>query len=349
MKDWRETIVKPDSSVHDTIKRIDEGSVQIALVVGEGGRLLGTVTDGDVRRALLRGVTLESSVLEVMNKNPTLARSDSEREAILALMQSRGLHHVPIVDDAGIVVGLEVLDELLKAPSRDNWIVLMAGGVGTRLRPLTDICPKPMLQIGERPILEHILDGFISHGYSRFFFSVNYLAEVIEKYFGDGSRWGVRIEYLKEHDQLGTAGALSLLPKRPSQPMFVMNSDLLTKVNFNSLLDFHESHRAVATMCVRHYEYQIPYGVVALDGHRLLAIEEKPKQRCFVSAGIYVLDPQVLDFVVPGRYLDMPSLFETLIDAGHPTAVFPLREYWLDIGRVEDFYQANGDFETRFK
>jgi dTDP-glucose pyrophosphorylase len=349
MRDWRDVLVKPESNLHDTIRQIDDGTVQIALVVDNGGRLLGTVTDGDVRRALLRGMTLESSVLEVMNKNPTLARSDSDRESLLALMQSRKLHHVPIVDDAGVVVGLETLGDLLSAPSRDNWVVLMAGGAGTRLRPLTDLCPKPMLQIGERPILQHILESFINHGYRRFFFSVNYLAEVIERHFGDGSRWGVQIEYLREHTPLGTAGALSLLQERPSQPMFIMNGDLLTNVNFNALLDFHESHRAVATMCVRNYEYQIPFGVVAMDGHRLLAIDEKPKQRCFVSAGIYVLAPQVLDLVPAGRYLDMPSLFETLINAGHPTAVFPLREYWFDIGRIEDFDQASGEFAARFK
>lgn len=349
MRDWRDVLVKPESNLHDTIRQIDDGTVQIALVVDNGGRLLGTVTDGDVRRALLGGMTLESSVLEVMNRNPTVARSDSDRESLVALMQRRKLHHVPIVDDTGTVVGLEILGDLLSVPSRDNWVVLMAGGAGTRLRPLTDLCPKPMLQIGERPILQHILESFINHGYSRFFFSVNYLAEVIEKHFGDGSRWGVRIEYLREHAPLGTAGALSLLHERPSQPIFIMNGDLLTNVNFNALLDFHESHRAVATMCVRNYEYQIPFGVVAMDGHRLLAIDEKPKQRCFVSAGIYVLAPQVLDLVEAGRYLDMPSLFETLINAGHPTAVFPLREYWLDIGRIEDFDQASGEFATRFK
>lgn len=344
MKHWRNALVTLDASLREAIGRIDAGSVQIALIVDGTGRLLGTVTDGDVRRALLRGVTLDASVREVMNVNPTRAYSSWERESILALMQSRGLHQIPVVDDAGIVVGLEVLDEFLKVPRHDNWVVLMAGGLGTRLRPLTEDCPKPMLRVGERPILEYILEAFVGYGYHRFFFSVNYLWGMIEEHFGDGSRWGARIEYLKERDRLGTAGALSLLPERPTMPLFVMNGDLLTKVNFNHLLDFHASHSAVATMCVRSYEHQIPYGVVAMDGHRLLAIKEKPKQRCFVSAGIYVLAPEALDVIEPGSYLDMPSLFETLIGAGRPTAVFPVREYWLDIGRLEDFDQAKGDF-----
>jgi dTDP-glucose pyrophosphorylase len=349
MKNWRECLVVPSASLRESIARIDASSVQIALVVDDGGKLLGTLTDGDVRRALLRGIDLDAPVSKVMNVQPTSAHISQERDSILALMRSRGLQHIPVVDDAGRVVELEMLADVIRAPERDNWVVLMAGGIGSRLRPLTDDCPKPMLRLGDRPILEHIVEAFAAYGFKHFYIAVNYLGEMIESYFGDGARWNVRIEYLKERERLGSAGALSLLPVRPTKPILVMNGDLVTKINLAHLLDFHESQGTTATMCVRSYEYQIPYGVVALDGDRLLAIEEKPQQRCFVSAGTYVLAPDALSLVEPDRYLDMPSLFERLIQAGHRTAAFPVREYWLDIGRLEDFDRAIGEFYREFR
>jgi dTDP-glucose pyrophosphorylase len=349
VKGWRDAVVTPDMTVRDTMRRIDASSAHIALVVDATGRLVGTVTDGDIRRALLRGASLEVKAVEVMNATPTRAHVSQERESILALMKTRGLHHIPIVDEAGNIVGLEVYDELLTTPKRDNIVVLMAGGLGSRMRPLTNGCPKPLLRLGDRPILEHIVESFVGHGFCRFYIAVNYLGEMIEAHFGDGSRWGADIRYIREPKPLGTAGALSLLPERPAQPVLVMNGDLLTKVNFNHLIEFHETHAVSATMCVRNYEYQIPYGVVAVDDHRLVAIEEKPHQRCFVSAGIYVLSPDAIDTLDPESYLDMPSLFENLIRAGRPTAAFPVGEYWLDIGRIEDFERANGEFDKEFR
>lgn len=349
MRDWRDTVVKPGATIRDAIAQIDASAAQIALVVNDEGRLLGTVTDGDVRRALLGGRTLDVPVEKIMRPNPTSVGADQPREAVLTLMQARTLRQIPVLNHQGVVVGLEVLDELLKPPDRENWVLLMAGGLGSRLRPLTQDCPKPMLRVGDRPILEHIIESFVAHGFRRFFISVFYLSDMIEAHFGDGSQWGARIEYLRETDRLGTAGGLSLLPQKPTDPLLVMNGDLLTKVNFSQFLDFHTSHNAVATMGVRTYEHQIPYGVVSVDGQRLLSIEEKPKQRCFVSAGIYLLDPDVVAAVEPGRYLDMPSLFQNLVTEGRNAVVFPVREYWLDIGRLEDFNQASGDYEIHFK
>ncbi|MEK6806057.1 MAG: nucleotidyltransferase family protein [Pseudomonadota bacterium] len=345
MKNWREASIQPNASLREAIAHIDAASVQVALVVDEAGRLLGTVTDGDVRRALLRGVTLESPVHAAMNTQPTRVHVSQDRNTVLALMHARGIHQVPLVDDANRVVGLEILDELIKTPTYDNPVVLMAGGLGKRLRPLTEDCPKPMLRVGERPILEIVLESFVNYGFRRFYFAVNYLAEMIERHFGDGSRWGVQIEYLREQERLGTAGALSLLPQRPDRPFFVMNGDVLTNVNFRHLLDYHTSHNAYATMCVRSYEQEIPYGVVTVDGHRLVSVTEKPKQQFLVSAGIYVLEPQVLEGIKPGTFLDMPTLFEQLAGGAHSTAVFPLREYWLDIGRLEDYERASGDLK----
>ncbi|WP_435627918.1 nucleotidyltransferase family protein [Candidatus Ferrigenium straubiae] len=341
MKDIKKILVSPDSSIRDTIQLIDSSAMQIALVVDGDNHLLGTVTDGDVRRGILRGVALNETVDKIMNPNPSVCREDDAREAILTRMEIRNLRHMPVVDKAGRVVRLETHDELLAPKERDNLVVLMAGGLGVRLRPLTENCPKPMLKIGGRPILETILLNFIEYGFRRFYLSVNYMSEAITEYFGDGSRWGVDIRYLRESQKLGTAGALSLLPERPNSPILVMNGDLLTKVNFTQLVDFHGAHRSKATMCVREYDFQVPYGVVKMDHHSITAIEEKPVQTFFVNAGIYMLEPEILDMIPKSDFFDMPTLFDRLIADRSKTIAFPVREYWLDIGHVEDFERAN--------
>lgn len=348
MVDWKKVLISPDVSVREAIATIDGGASQIALVVDESGRLLGTVTDGDIRRALLRGESLDAQSRAVMNVHPTVASDADSDEQILLLMRRMTLRQIPIVDGERRVVGLRVITDYL-SPQRENWVVLMAGGLGTRLHPLTETCPKPMLKIGEKPILENILENFIEHGFHRFFFSVNYMANVIKEYFGDGSRWGVKIGYLDENDRLGTAGALSLLGSRPDNPLVVMNGDLLTKVNFRHLLDFHHQHHATATMCVRDYEFQVPFGVVTTDHHLIRSIDEKPVHRFFVNAGIYVLEPEALKYVPGNTFFDMPTLFERLVADKKSTVAFPIREYWLDIGRLDDYERANGEFGAAFE
>jgi dTDP-glucose pyrophosphorylase len=348
MKDWSSTLIAPGSSVRDAVEVIDAAGLQIALIIDGNERLLGTVTDGDIRRGILRGVSLDDPVVRVMNDNPTTAREQDDRETLLALMRERGLHQIPVLDTQWRVVGLHVLDTLITPERRDNPIVLMAGGLGSRLRPLTDDCPKPLLRVGSKPILETILDAFVQHGFGRFYISVNYMGEMVEEYFGDGSERGVEIHYLRENERLGTAGALGLLPDRPNEPLFVMNGDLLTRLNFLNLLDFHTQHGAAATMCVREYEMQVPYGVIDTRSHRIVDIREKPTERYLVNAGVYVLEPDVLDAIPAGQLFDMPDLFKKLIDANMETAVFPIREYWMDIGRMGDFEQANVQFEQFF-
>ncbi len=348
MNRWQMARIAPDRSIRDAIRTIDEGAIRIALVVDGENRLLGTVTDGDIRRGILHGVALEESVTRVMNRHPTTARADEGRDTILERMKQTRLHQIPVVDGQGRLVTVEILDELLQARHRDNWVMLMAGGLGSRLRPLTDECPKPLLKVGSKPLLEIILENFLEYGFRKFYISVNYKAEMVKEHFGDGSRWGIEIRYVHEDQRLGTAGALSLLPELPALPLIVMNGDLLTKVNFQHLLDFHAEHRARGTMCVREYDFQVPYGVVRIDHHRILGIDEKPVQRFFVNAGIYVLEPEVLDLIPPATYFDMPELFTNLIGRKQETAVFPIREYWLDIGHMEDFARANGDFPEVF-
>ncbi len=348
MSVWKEVLVSPQTPIRDAIQKLDAGAMQIILVVEENEQLLGTVTDGDVRRGILKGVALHDQVQKIMNPDPTVARFDESRDSIMATMQRKQLHHIPLVDDRRRVMGLETLDDLLQSRIRQNRVVLMAGGLGSRLRPLTDDCPKPMLKVGNKPLLETILENFMEYGFRRFYISVNYMADVVKEYFGDGSRWGADICYLQEDQKLGTAGALSLLPERTTEPLFVMNGDLLTKVNFSQLLDFHSSHGAGGTMCVREYDFQVPYGVVKIDGHRIAGIDEKPIQRFFVNAGIYVLEPDVLDLIPANTFYDMPSLFEKMIGQKKETAVFPIREYWLDIGQLADYDRANGEFMQVF-
>lgn len=341
-------MVSPNTPILNTLEIIDRNARQIALVADESGRLLGTVTDGDIRRGLLKGKALQDPISMIMNSFPTVASPYDSRENILALMKIRQIHQIPIVDEDGKIIQVEVLNDLLRPTKKDNWVVLMAGGLGTRLYPLTHDCPKPLLKVGNKPLLETILQSFIEQGFHKFYISVNYKAEMIQDYFGDGSQWGVTIRYLQEKESLGTAGALSLLPELPKDPFFVMNGDLLTKVNFDQLLDFHKTYQAQATMCVREYDHQIPYGVVTLEKQKLVAMEEKPTQRFFVNAGIYVLSPDALKNIPHNRYLDMPTLFEQLMKEEQQTIAFPIREYWLDIGRMADFERANMEFAEVF-
>jgi len=349
MKNWKNILVYPKSIIREAIQIIDAGALKIALVVDDSRKLLGTVSDGDVRRGMLKGYSLDEQVSQIMNSTPTVVTQNEGREKVLALMRQKQIYQIPVVDKAGVLVGLEVIDTILAAPQRNNWVVLMAGGLGSRLKHLTKDVPKPLLKIGNKPILETILESFIDQGFARFFISVNYKSDLIESYFGGGSRWGIQIEYLREDKKLGTGGALGLLPERPSAPFLVMNGDVLTKVNFQQLLDFHCEHQAEATMCVREYDFQVPYGVVRVDKHRIAAIEEKPVQSFFVNAGIYVLEPQTLELIPKNDYFDMPSLFEKMVATQKETAVFPVREYWLDIGRMDDFERAKLEYTEVFK
>jgi dTDP-glucose pyrophosphorylase/CBS domain-containing protein len=348
MDSWKDIAVPNDGTIGDAVRMIDASPHQVAVVVDGNGALAGLLTDGDVRRALLRGLGLDARVTAAMNPSPVSAPVASERAAQIAEMRRLGIKHLPLVDDERRLVGLATLDELTGRNRHDNWVVLMAGGLGSRLAPLTDTCPKPMLRVGDKPLLQTILEKFIDDGFHRFFLSVHHLAEMVEDHFGDGSDWGVDIQYLRETKQLGTGGALGLLSQAPNLPLVVMNGDLLTKVNFQQLLDFHRKTRSTATMCVRTYEHQVPYGVVTTDQHRLLGIVEKPVHSFFVNAGIYVVEPAALELVPSDEFFDMPSLFTKLIEAGHETAAFPIREYWLDIGHMADFQRANGEYGEHF-
>ena len=346
--DWKQSVILPMASVKDVMKVMDKSALQIAFVVDAENRLLGAVTDGDVRRSILRGEGLSMPVERIMNTHPIAVRQGTERAAILRLMKARSVRQIPLVDGEGRLVGLAQMEDLLCCPRRDNAVVLMAGGLGTRLRPLTDKIPKPLLKVGSKPILETILESFLDVGFHRFFFAVNYKSQLIEDYFRDGSRFGAEIEYLHETKRMGTAGALYFLPELPKEPILVMNGDLLTKVDFSELLDYHIEQRAEATMAVREYNYQVPYGVIDFDGEQITGIREKPSYSFFVNAGIYVLSPEAVARVDKEEFFDMPQLFDELVEAGKKTTVFPVREYWLDIGRMDDFERAQEEYGEMF-
>lgn len=344
MDDWRGCILRDDRKILDAVKVIDSSSAKIAVVVDDKGLLLGTVTDYDVRQAVLHGKSMDAPARQIMNASPKFASYKASPDQLREIFGTMRVRQIPLVDEEGKVVDLVVLqDYLMRRKRRNNPVLLMAGGLGTRLRPLTNDCPKPLLKIGSRPILEIILESFIESGFSEFFISVNYKADMIKSYFGDGSKYGVKISYLQENKRLGTAGALSLLPREMTEPLIVMNGDLLTRVDLNQLLEFHEQHKAIATMCVREYKYQVPYGVVKFEDWRIKALVEKPEYLEFVNAGIYVLNPEFYAGIKKDEYIDMTTLFDEQM-ADRKLLVFPIREYWMDVGRMEDFEKAQANF-----
>jgi dTDP-glucose pyrophosphorylase len=347
MKPCETVLVSPETTLEAAIAAMDRAGLRIAVVADADRRLLGTLTDGDVRRALLRREPLTNPVRTAMCATPQCARQGWTRERVLNVMERHRLLQLPVVDAEGRVVGLETLHDLLDQRLLNNAVFLMAGGFGRRLHPLTKDRPKPLLKVGEKPILEQILERFISEGFHRFFISTHYLSDMLREHFGDGDRWGVSIRYTQEATPLGTAGALGLLPHEEiNEPLLMVNGDLLTTLNHRDLLAFHNDHGGLATMCVREFEYQVPYGVVQSEGHLVRSVVEKPVQRFFVNAGMYVLSPELVRRVQPHSALDMPLLLERCIAAGEQVSMFPLHEYWLDIGRIEDFHRAQADIDT---
>ncbi len=345
--DWKKLLISPETNIADAIRIIDAGSSQIALVVDQDGKLLGTVTDGDVRRAVLNNVHLHNPVQEIMSCTPKVCRDTDTRFRIKHLMDEYELNHLPVVDDKNILVGLETLRHLTTTHRIDNPVFLMAGGFGTRLRPLTETCPKPMLRIDEKPILETILERFKKNGFWKFYISLHYMPEVLKDYFGDGSQWDVEIEYVVEKEPLGTGGALGLLPDDLSDlPLIVMNGDILTHVNFEKLLTYHEENEADISVCVRKYDYQVPFGVVDSNNSIVTRIVEKPKHEFFVNAGIYVLNRQIVEIVSSNVPIDMPLLISNSLEDGAKVVSYPIYEYWLDVGRMPDFEQAQMDWEN---
>jgi dTDP-glucose pyrophosphorylase len=337
---WRTTLLHRSATVQAAIECLDRSGLQIVMVVDHDERMLGTITDGDIRRGLLRGLELASPIDSIVHRDPLVIPPQLGRDNVPQLMQANRIHQLPVTDADRRVVGLQVWDLLQASEARPNTVVIMAGGKGMRLRPHTENCPKPLLPVGGKPILEHIIERARDDGFEHFVLAIHYLGHMIEEYFGDGSRWGVSITYLREEQPLGTGGALSLLAPHPSTPLLVTNGDVLADIRYGEVLDFHLRHTAAATMAVRSHEWQHPFGVVETQGVDIVSFKEKPVYRSHVNAGIYIIEPHALTLLNEGEHCDMPTLFERLQSGSERIIVYPMHEPWLDVGRPADLEQA---------
>jgi len=335
--------INPDASLLDCMRSMEITGAGIALAVDSEFRLIGTISDGDIRKALLRGCPLDSHVSPLINRNCFYVLPIVPRAEVLDIMQARRFEQVPVVDEQGKVTGLHLLHDMLGNLSRPNWAVVMAGGKGMRLRPLTEKLPKPMIKVAGRPILERIILHLVSYGIGRIFLSVNHLAQVIEDFFKDGSKYGTKIEYLHEDDPTGSGGAISLLPEIPEQALLVMNGDLIVDTNFTDMIEFHSQNDFYATMGVYSYLHQVPYGCVEIEDGRLKGFEEKPVLEKMVNAGVYVLSPQAVSAIPKNTYFPITTLFEDAIKNKLICGTFHIEKDWVDIGGPQQLRQARGE------
>ncbi|MCI7711642.1 MAG: nucleotidyltransferase family protein [Helicobacter sp.] len=348
MQNIKQLSVFLDTSIQDALKIFGTyDGVRLLVVNDRNGKFLGILTDPDIRRGLLKGLSLSSPVEPIVQKSPITASIKDSKQKLIELSARHNIYEIPLLDENGEIVRIESIASLLRTPIFDNPIVIMAGGLGKRLRPLTDSIPKPMLKVGSKPILQIILERFKAQGFSNIILCVNYKSHIIEDFFGDGSKLGLSIRYVKEEKALGTAGALSLIDNIGEKPFFVMNGDILSDMSFQAMLEFHKERGSHATMGVREYSYQVPYGVVECEGSKILNIIEKPTQSFLVSAGIYVLEPQILPLIPKDCFFDMPSLFNLIFSQAHYNShSYLITDYWIDIGRHEEYERANSEYIT---
>ena len=339
---WKRACISVKATIGEAVQNLNASKLQISLVLSPDDILVGIVTDGDVRRGLLSGVTMKSPVSSIMKKDAMVVPDSMEQETVMKMMHMNKILQIPVVNEKSKVVGLHVWNEFSNTMSvKSNKMVIMAGGFGTRLRPHTEKCPKPMLLVHNKPILEHIILKARAEGFNEFILAIHYLGEMIEDYFGDGKKWEVNIEYIKESAPLGTSGALSLLKDVPTEPFIITNGDVLSDINYAHILEFHCGNSSMATMAIRQHESINPFGVVQIDGLNIVGFEEKPVLKVNVNAGVYVLSPEALDYIEKNSYFDMPSLFEKLRMDNKLIMAYPMHEEWMDIGRYSDLEKAN--------
>lgn len=342
-ENWEKSCVSLGTKIKDVLKVINLSEYKIAMVIDSEQYLTGIVSDGDIRRAIINNFSLDTPIDKIMCSKPISASIGTPKNVLLKLMKKHQISIVPLLSQKKLVK-IVTLHYLLKNDVHNNPIFVMAGGFGTRLRPLTDQCPKPLLKIGDKPILEIIIQRFIDAGFVNFYISTHYLPEMIENHFKNGEKLGVNISYVYEKEPLGTAGALGLLPKEIEQlPLIMINGDVLTNLDIQALLKYHNQEKAVATMCVREYDYQIPYGVIEKEGNKITKLVEKPSYQFHVNAGIYVISPKLFNSVRVNTKIDMPDLLEQQIDKNELVVSYPLTEYWLDIGQMNEYRQAQRD------
>jgi dTDP-glucose pyrophosphorylase len=339
--DLEKICVSPYVTIRQALHVLNAGHRRIVLIVDPDNRLLGVIADSDIRRALLQGVSFDLPVSDIMVIHPIVAESGMSDRAMLALMQREKCYEIPVLDENGEVIDLKTIDSLV-AEDQSTEVIIMAGGLGKRLAPLTDDTPKPLVPIGGRPILFILLDQLLLAGFRKITITLNYKAEMIKEAIVGIAAYSEFVNFTVEKEPLGTAGALSLLESRPSGPFLVMNADLLTKIDFRAMLQFHQAENNHVTTAAREEKYRLPVGVIKLRGTRALGIEEKPVYAYFVNAGIYVLDPSILE-LVPADYYDMPDLINAAISQGKEVGIFPVHEYWLDVGTPDKLRLARQD------
>ena len=335
-------IISPTTSIAEAIAQLDKAGTGALILCSGGPKLYGLLTDGDIRRAVLRGIPLDTACAHIAIRNPMTTRPTISAADVLHLMNQRDIHHVPVVDAEGNVVDLILRKDIVAEVQLNLSAVVMAGGYGKRLLPLTEKVPKPMLPVGDRPLLERTIEQLRRSGIRDVNLITHYLADSIEQHFGDGRSFGVRLSYIQEDHPLGTAGGLKLM-KKPTRPFLVINGDILTGLSFEAMYDYHRKNDAEITVGVRKYEVKVPFGVVECDDIRITQIKEKPSLAFFVNAGIYLLAPSVYDCIPEGQHFNMTDLIQKLLDSGRLVASFPIMEYWLDVGQHEDYKRAQED------
>lgn len=332
MNNWQACVLNQSSTVQDVIQNLNATSARAVLIVDSDQKFVGIVVDGDIRRGMLRGVVLTDQISEIINRNPITVSLSIKRVEALKMMEDLKVLHLPIVDVSGQLCGLHLFNEQPTESTLENLFLIMAGGFGRRMGSLTSRTPKPMLEFAGKPILEHLIISARNVGFKNFAIAIHYLGEVIEDYFGDGSRLGINIKYLRETEPLGTAGAIRLLEPIPKIPFLVSNADLISNIDFAALLDFHKTQSCDATMAVRTHQWQNPFGVVEIVDGRITNIIEKPILHSTISAGIYVLNPSVVELLNHSESCDMPTLFQRLFEWKGRLFAFPIHEEWNDIG-----------------
>jgi dTDP-glucose pyrophosphorylase len=339
--------VHEQATFREAVQKINEEKSGMALVVNCDSCLVGVITDGDIRRAILKGITLEDRVTKAMTRNPITAGNNYSKGELFRMMVQHHISHIPVVDEKNRLMGIVYEDTLRRESLLTIPVVIMAGGLGTRLRPLTDKVPKPMLKVNGKPMLEEIIERFRNLGVEEFYISVNYKAEVIEEYFKDGSAWRIKIHYLRERTRRGTAGSLSLLPPNFPTAFFVVNADIVTDLDFRAIYQFHREHTPDITVAVKKVSYQVPYGTIEVEGGRIVSLSEKPHIKKFVNAGIYILEPRVIAEVPAEHFFDMTDLINKRISQGKLVSSYLISGTWVDVGQKKDYYQVNGNGDSK--
>ncbi|PRR82845.1 nucleotidyltransferase family protein [Clostridium vincentii] len=342
-KNIEQLLIKKNCTIKAALEIINNGAKGIVLVIDEGNKLIGTITDGDIRRALLKGFKLEESLEEFIHYNPVVAYNNMSREEIKDIFIKKAVKQIPILNKDGKVEKILDINDLLLPEGKENFVIIMAGGLGTRLKELTEEVPKPMLKVGRDPILQHIINNYKQYGYNKILLSVNYKAEIIENYFQSGYAYGVKIDYVKETKRLGTGGGIKLASEYIDKPFFVINGDIFTNLNVDNMMDFHVNNKFDLTVGVRKHTFQIPYGVIDSEESIINGIEEKPTKEYLINGGIYCINPDIIDYIPEDEYYEITELINKCIKQGKKVGSYEIKEYWMDIGKIEDYHKVNED------